>query len=137
MDEEKIRERALTNVKAKNPGLKKFRVDAVVEDFLGGTLITVESVDEEGAKVEDIVHVKDGEMLLFNDVEEMAKVLRGQNRGSPLDRLLQIGGISGVVAVLTVATICYLAVTGKDVPDVLSNAVGLVIGFYFGNQVAR
>lgn len=39
--------------------------------------------------------------------------------------------IQGILAVMFGATICYLAIVGRDIPGVLLALVGTIIGFYF------
>jgi len=40
--------------------------------------------------------------------------------------------ISGVLAVLLVFAVVYLAVTGQPIPEVLAGLTGTVIGYFFG-----
>lgn len=42
--------------------------------------------------------------------------------------------IQGVMALLSLGAIVYLAVTGKPIPDVLVGVVMAIIGFYFGTK---
>ncbi|MDA7980223.1 MAG: hypothetical protein MPJ50_15770 [Pirellulales bacterium] len=132
-----LREAVLAHARLRYPETNDFRIGAVVDDFLGGTLLTVMSTDEDGDEAEDIAFVKDDTITLFADAEELAKTLRGRGHKPGLERLIRVGAVSGVLAIGMLGTICYLAVTEKSIPDVLSSGLGLVIGFYFGNQVRR
>ena len=40
--------------------------------------------------------------------------------------------IQGTVTIVAILTVCYLAVTGQPVPDLLEAVLWLVLGFYFG-----
>jgi hypothetical protein len=44
--------------------------------------------------------------------------------------------VQSVLALVMVGVICYLAVTGQEIPEVLVNAVMLILGFYFGSKSA-
>lgn len=58
------------------------------------------------------------------------------NNHHPLWSLLQQSVIiSGLLALILVSSVCYLAVTGGPVPDVLHNALGLILGFFFGARM--
>ena len=42
--------------------------------------------------------------------------------------------IQGTVTLIFCATIVFLVVTGKMVPDYLINFVAVILGFYFGSK---
>lgn len=44
--------------------------------------------------------------------------------------------IQGSIALMSVATVIYLAVVGKPIPDILNTIVAAVLGFYFGQKTA-
>jgi hypothetical protein len=62
-------------------------------------------------------------------------------RSSPLAETLQhvfqFVGIAGVIAIIITATICYLMLSRPDPksPELLGNALTLILGFYFGTTV--
>lgn len=39
-----------------------------------------------------------------------------------------------IIAVLTILTFCIMLVCGQEVPEYLIGLMGLILGFYFGNQ---
>ena len=45
--------------------------------------------------------------------------------------------IQGIVTLVLVCVICYLTVTGQEIPDLVVNLAGLVIGFWFGSKVEQ
>lgn len=45
--------------------------------------------------------------------------------------------VSGIIAIGLLAAIIYLAVTGQEVPELLSATFTTIIGFYFGSKVER
>ena len=42
--------------------------------------------------------------------------------------------IQGLLALMFGATICYLAIQGREAPEVLFALVGTIIGYYFGTK---
>ena len=42
--------------------------------------------------------------------------------------------IQGFLALMFGATICYLAIAHKTIPEVLTSALFAIIGFYFGSK---
>lgn len=51
-----------------------------------------------------------------------------------LDLLAQSVIVQGTVTLVLVGAVCYLAVTGQDVPETLQSATMLALGFYFGSK---
>lgn len=45
--------------------------------------------------------------------------------------------IQGLLALMFGGSVCYLAITGQDLPDVLIGMLGTIIGFYFGTKKAQ
>jgi len=43
--------------------------------------------------------------------------------------------ISGLIAVAMVATACYSVVTGGELPDYFTLALGTIIGYFFSEKV--
>ena len=43
--------------------------------------------------------------------------------------------IQAIITLVMLATICYMFVTGQQVPETLLSAFMLVLGFYFGSKV--
>jgi len=44
--------------------------------------------------------------------------------------------VQAVITLVCVGGVVYLAVTGQPIPDVLVNAVMLILGYYFGSKSA-
>ncbi len=42
--------------------------------------------------------------------------------------------IQGILALMFGGTICYLAIQGREAPEVLFALVGTIIGYYFGTK---
>ena len=45
--------------------------------------------------------------------------------------------VQALITLALVITTCYLVATGQDVPELLSTALMLVLGFYFGSKVQQ
>ena len=42
---------------------------------------------------------------------------------------------SGVISVMLIGSVCYLSVTGAPIPDLLTVATSVILGFFFGAKV--
>jgi len=42
--------------------------------------------------------------------------------------------IQGAMALAGFGVICYLAVAGRPIPEILAALVGTIVGFYFGTK---
>jgi hypothetical protein len=45
--------------------------------------------------------------------------------------------IQSTLALVCVLVVCYLYVTGQEVPDSLVNVIMLILGFYFGSKATN
>ena len=74
--------------------------------------------------------------------EEIKEKDRGIERES-LDRRnqplgLPKGSVRAIIALVVIATACYLTLTEMaDIPDWLNTVVSAIVGFYFGQKVAK
>jgi len=48
------------------------------------------------------------------------------------DLLEQSVIVSGFVVVAVFGTVCYLAVTGQPIPEMMGDAALIIVGFFFG-----
>lgn len=53
------------------------------------------------------------------------------------EQFAQSNIISGVIALSLVGVICYLAVTGQAIPEVVSGGFLSVIAFFFGSKMGQ
>lgn len=53
------------------------------------------------------------------------------------EQFAQSNIISGVIALSLVGVICYLAVTGQTIPEVVSGGFLTVIAFFFGSKMGQ
>ena len=58
---------------------------------------------------------------------------------APIERIISVGGISGLIAIIIAAGISgrYFFHGPEDVPPILGYALSTIIGFYFGSGVTR
>lgn len=42
--------------------------------------------------------------------------------------------VQGIVTVVVVGTVSYLAITGQPIPEALNTVLSIVLGFYFGSR---
>jgi len=45
--------------------------------------------------------------------------------------------LQALIALILVGVICYLYIVGKDVPEALTQALFVILGFYFGAKSAE
>jgi len=43
--------------------------------------------------------------------------------------------MSGFVCIVTVSTLCYLAICGAPIPEILVNITIMIVSFFFGSKV--
>ena len=126
---------AIDELKKRNPGSKKFKIQGKSENFMGGTLMIFDSKDEDGDIVEDFIFMKNDEITIYNNAIDLAQGLKQTVPTSFLENFFSYKGISAVIAMILLITICLLVILKIEIPDIISSSFGLVIGFYFGQRV--
>jgi hypothetical protein len=130
--------RAIDASRRKHPGkeLRDLSVAREFPEFHSGSLYVVGWTGPDSKRYEDnVLIVGDREFVFVNDEELVNFIGTTSKRESLAAKLLQMSGVSGVIAVIITLTICYLATQGKDPPGVLSNALTAILGFYFASTV--
>ena len=108
--------------------------------FFRGALYIVSIYDANNEEHENYVYVVGDELWRYDDLRQLgADVGKSSPLAETLQRAFQFVGISGVIAIIITATICYLVMTRPDpkIPELLANALTLILGFYFGTTVRR
>jgi hypothetical protein len=122
----------------------KVRVRQELSDVFGGVLFVVNWFTLQENRDFDTYVFFDGDKFhLFYNPVELTRYFNQQHpskesRGM-LREVLSVGGVPALIALIITITICYL-VTARglnQVPDVLSNALSIILGFYFGSKVAK
>jgi hypothetical protein len=113
------------------------RMDADIKDiklahaerFFGGTVIVLDYLVREQKRRDYVYYDDDGAVIHSQNFEAFLKSFAEKSDQSLTTMLYLFGG---VLALIVVGTVCYLAITTGKVPDVLSAAVTTILGFFFG-----
>lgn len=132
-------ERAVEIVRRRNEGHTDFRIGAVIPRHLHGALYIV-LFNKDGQGFENYAFIPDNsdQIEAYRNAGQLAHAVSLNTRTqSFFGALGNFVGMSSVIAILITITICYLAINAKGdlkIPDVLSNALTLILGFYFGSK---
>ena len=133
MDE---REAIIEEVRKMTPDSGNYRIQNVHPDFLGGTLYVV-GFDHNDEPFHNYVfssksglHLSKNEALLLSWISKKTK---------SKNWLEHIGGIAGVIGLLITICIIYIVIwqPDREIPDILSGALTIILGFYFGTHINR
>ena len=140
MADDKAHRRAIDAVAARNADCRNLRVSDVNDKFLEGSLYTVsfelDFADETQTYSNRVyitkrdISVYASDSVLLDRIGQIKK--ENQNftwSGHDL--------VSGLIAIVLILTICYLALSSKDIPQVLGNALSVILGFYFAKSINR
>jgi hypothetical protein len=135
-----LTDRALKAVKARVPKAKNLSARSTSE-FLDGTLVTIDYVDAEGEDDTQFVFFHNNTMRVMEFPEDVVEVVKENVKYSFFHRmaysLLNIGGISGLIAIIIVFAMLAMMFAGIKVDENWWRIFTLVIGFYFGNVTGR
>lgn len=141
MEKSEYSKLAIEAVKRDQPQAQNLWVPYVFkDDFYGGTLVIVRFQSDDGRDMQNNVFFdRDDRPGVYYRTEDLAKALSGRKSISPVSRFLQDTGITGFIAVLITLTIIYLVINdpAAKVPDIMANALGVILGFYFGTKVKK
>lgn len=137
-----IEERVLELVRDhwKGANVRDVQINDRLPRFFRGALFVVSIYDASNVEHENYVYALGEELRRYDDLSKLgADVGRSSALAETLQGGFQFVGISGVIAIIITATICYLVVTRVDpkIPDLLANALTLILGFYFGTTVRK
>jgi hypothetical protein len=109
------------------------------DDFYGGTLVIVRFLIDGQDVQNNVFFDREGRTGVFYRTEDLAKALSGRKALGTFSRFLEDTGITGFIAALITLTIVYLVIKDPttNIPEVLSNALTIIIGFYFGTKVKK
>jgi hypothetical protein len=133
---------AIKIVEQNNPEARNFRIVDVKSKFLQGSLYTIafDATDKAGEThtYTNRVYVVGSKLTVFRNDELLLSIV-GQTHGqSLLDKIFSTDVISGFVGIIIVLVACYMLLFGSgQVPDLLGNAVTIILGFYFGRATAK
>ena len=111
-----------------------------IPHFFRGALYIVSIFDAQDEEHENYVYAVGEDLRRYDDLMQLgADVGKSSPLADILQKAFQFVGISGIIAILITATICYLIVSRPDpkIPELLANSLTLILGFYFGTTVRR
>lgn len=136
-----IEEKAIAIVKERNPQCKDFNIHHVFEDFFGGNLVTVGfriGPSGQESAIENYVYYDGTNTHHYRFQQEfLHDISKRQNKNSAFKYYAEIFGVSGSIAIILTVAIGYLSINQMVIPDILANALTVIIGFYFGAQVLK
>lgn len=138
MNQEDIDKLALTRAKENFPDGKRFRVENRIDGFVSGQLLIIAFEDQDNDDYVDeecYGYFTEDSLKFFADVNELGHGVGKSERTSLVARLLDTGGVTGVIAVIITIAVCYLAIYSKQIPEILGSALTMILGFYFGTKV--
>jgi hypothetical protein len=137
-----IEERALQLVRDhwKAANVNNVHINDRLPHFFRGSLYVVSIFDAQEKEHENYVYVVGEDSRRYDDLSQLgADVGRSSPVAETLQKAFQFVGISGVIAIIITATICYLIVSRPDpkIPELLAHSLTLILGFYFGTTVRK
>jgi hypothetical protein len=142
MATDNTKERATAAVQERLVGANNFHIVGHVAEFLDGDLVIV-GFKCDGREIAHYVYVTEEDVVVYASAEEMARASNQRRERRSyltmfgLDEVLNVGGIAGLIALLIAVTLCYIVVKHPEtkIPDILSNALTVILGFYFGSKI--
>jgi hypothetical protein len=136
------KEQVLREVQERNDGATNLKVTNIME-FLDGTLYTVTFTTVSGSLTNNYVYFHGDTAKHFFSGEDIAREVGHRSAPGFARRALETTGVSGIVALAITVAICFIAVNNSwnerqvQIPEVLANALTVILGFYFGTQVQK
>ena len=137
MNEDQIREKVIQHYKIEYPTWTDIRATEIVASSISGFLAVVRAIEDGKPMEGEICHITpQGKVTAFATTEELARHL-GKKIDEPwYDKLFSKQGISGIVTIVLLITLCILAFKKTEVNDqviqILGGAFLAAIGFFFG-----
>jgi hypothetical protein len=143
----------LEALRQRHPAGCEFRVTSKIRGILGGEFAVVE-ISRNGSRIGENYYYSStllGKSSLFASVEEFVRWLK-QSPPIPSESIKREPAAGGalsrieptaIIAIIITATICTLSLIEvfRDkpfmIPEILGNALTIILGFYFGAKVER
>jgi hypothetical protein len=122
-----------------DPNLQQFKIVGVKDTFLEGKLYTFSFCDSTGSPWWARAYKTGDRIEVFQTDEILLSVLGDRYRSSKIN-FLDPNLIAGYIAIIIAICIGYLIVArGEDVkiPDILANALTIILGYYFGRSTQK
>lgn len=137
MDENEIRQKVIERYQVEYQDWQNIAVTEIVVSSLSGYLAVVRAT-ENGEKTEgELCHIAStGKVTPFATTEELARHLGRQIDQTWYEKILSKQGISGIVTLVLLVTLCVLAFKRDEISSqviqILGGAFLAAIGFFFG-----
>lgn len=109
--------------------------------FLDGTLVAVVCTDSKDEEETQLVFFYENTFKVMEFPDEVAEIVKDRTRYSFIHRiiysLLNIGGISGLIAIILVLAMIFMMFSRIPIDENAWKIFTLVIGFYFGNVTGK
>jgi len=133
------KQQIVDDVLSRQNNVKDGKILREVNPFLGGVLYVVGFTDtDDGSGKENYVFQKDGNRRIYRFSYELYYgIAKEVETPSILHSLIRALAVEGSIAILLTITICFLAIKGATIPEILGSALTAVLGFYFGSKVSH
>src|SRR6266481_1015543 len=134
-DRTNLKSRAIDLSREVRPKGQDFTIGSFIEEFAGGIVAIVDS-QEEGSKKRDFVYFPpygSGPPTLYKSTDKFLGALSGRLGATYFLRdLLSIPGIIAIGITVMIGYLVFKNPAHPQIPEVLSGAFTLILGFYFG-----
>lgn len=141
MNEKEIETIAIKAVEQERQGYTDYKVRATLSNFYDGALVVIGLCRGEEYHGQVNVYIDEfNEPSVFAKTEYLAKAIGARRPKGRfeimMNYLISTKGVSAVVAILIALTICLTIVSEPErkIPEVLTNALTIIIGYFFGTQ---
>lgn len=132
------RQQISDEVLSRQDGAVDGKVLREVRPFIGGALYVVGFTGNDGKPYENFVHEKDGDLHIYRMPYELFHgISKEAEKQSAWSSIIHASATEGIIAIILVLTICFLAIKGAVIPEILGSALTAVLGFYFGSKVGN
>lgn len=130
-----------------NIELTGLKVRNEIDDFLGGTLLLIDFIEVVGKKKNlrsNTVFIDEkGKIEHQYGAEQLASLVKEHQvkhsiAGNRFDTILkEFFTVPAIIAIVITLVISYLVITGREFPEIFSNSLTLIIGYYFGSELSK
>jgi hypothetical protein len=123
----------------KDANVSNVYINERIPHFFRGALYIVSIIDAVNEKRENNVYVVGKKLLRYDDLRDLGAHVGRSSLLETLQGIFHISVITGVIAMIITATICYRFVSQPhpEIPELLGHSLTLILGFYFGQAVVR
>jgi hypothetical protein len=120
-------------IKNSHPDAKNFR-SVFIKDFIDGKLIKIE-FDITNNSHSNYVYDQNGKMSHFRDGEHFFACMGAtERRPGIVEMILRPNNVAAIIAIFLLVFIAVLVYRQAPLPDIISQAFTLALGFFLGNK---